>query len=98
MHLISETKLKKFFRKYPDSETALRKFIKVVKNANWQNLADIKQDYNSVDYLDDDRYCFNIRGNNYRLIVVIYFHIGRIYVRFVGTHQEYDRLEDASNV
>lgn len=57
MHLISETKLKEFFRRYPDSEIALRKFIKVVKNANWQNLADIKQDYNSVDFLGNDHYC-----------------------------------------
>ena len=98
MHLVSESVIKKFFRKYSDSEKPLRKFIKAIKNAKWQSLADIKQVYNNVDYLGNDHYCFDIRGNNYRLIAVIYFHIGRIYVRFIGTHKEYDNLEDASNI
>ena len=57
----------------------------------------MKEDFPSVDYVGNQHYVFNIRGNRYRLVVVVKFLMGYIFVRFVGTHQEYDRI-DSSNI
>ena len=98
MRIITDTVLKAFFRKHADSESAIRNFIDIAKIARWQNLADIKQDINSVDYVGNDRYCFNLKGNHYRLIVSINFKYGQMFVRFIGTHAEYSKIKDASNI
>ena|SRR5690606_17079607 len=98
MHLISESIFRDFYRKHPDSKEPIRKFIRTVKKANWKTLSDIKKDYNSADYLGNDRYCFNIKGNDYRVIVLIFFRSSKVYVRFIGTHKEYERLSNASSV
>ena len=55
--------------------------------------ADIKNTFNSADYIGNQRYVFNIKGNNYRIVVVIKFTIKFVYIRFVGTHSEYDRID-----
>lgn len=57
----------------------------------------MRKDFNSVDYMGNQRYVFNIKGNNYRLIVAVKFTPELVYIRFVGTHQEYDRI-DVSNI
>ena len=53
----------------------------------------MRNDFNSVDYVGNQRYVFNIKGNNYRLVVAVKFTPGLIYIRFVGTHDEYDRID-----
>jgi mRNA interferase HigB len=58
----------------------------------------MKAMFNSVDAVGNDRYVFNIRGNNYRLIAMIFFDVRTVYIRFVGTHSEYDKLKDCSQV
>lgn len=65
------------------------------KKAQWKGLGDIKADFPSVDYVGNQHYVFNMRGNRYRLVVVIKFVMGYIFVRFVGTHQEYDKIDCA---
>lgn len=57
----------------------------------------MRKDFNSVDYVGNQRYVFNIKGNNYRLIVAVKFTPELVYIRYVGTHQEYDRI-DVSNI
>jgi len=54
--------------------------------------------FNNVDYVGNDRYVFNIKGNHYRLVVVIRFLKGRVFIRFVGTHAEYDKIQDIQNI
>lgn len=54
--------------------------------------------FNTVDYVGNDRYVFNIKGNDYRLIVVIRFVKGRVFIRFIGTHAEYDKITDIKNI
>ena len=56
-------------------------------------MSDIKVDFPATDYVGNQRYVFNIRGNKYRLVVVVKFTIGHIFIRFVGTHSEYDRID-----
>lgn len=93
MRIITEEPLKEFISRHPDAETALQEWVKNVKAADWTCFADLKNDYNSVDSAGNQHYVFNIRGNNYRLVVVIKFTIRWIYIRFIGTHSEYDRID-----
>ena len=66
------------------------------KKASWKNLSEIKVDFPATDYVGNQHYVFNIKGNNYRLVVVVKFTIGYIFIRKVCTHEEYDML-DCSN-
>ncbi|MDB4904795.1 MAG: addiction module toxin RelE [Mucilaginibacter sp.] len=66
--------------------------------ADWANYHEMKEMYNSVDSVGDDRYVFNIRGNTYRLVAMIFFDVRTVYIRFIGTHSEYDKLKDCSKI
>ena len=65
----------------------------VVKNSQWTCYADIKQTFNSADGIGNQRYVFNIKGNAYRIVAVIKFTIGFVYIRFIDTHKEYDNVD-----
>lgn len=93
MVIISKTILAEFGVKHGDSVEALNKWYDETKQADWNSLADIKKMYKSVDYVGNDRYVFNIKGNKYRLVVMIFFSIRTIYIRFIGTHAEYDKID-----
>ena len=93
MHVISHKKLKEFYDIHPRVKTALEQWYDIVESANWTCFADIKKDFNNVDGIGNQRYVFNIKGNHYRLVVVIQFVIQRVYIRFVGTHSEYDTTD-----
>lgn len=92
MVIISKTVLVEFGNKYSDSIEALNKWYEVSKQANWNSLNDLKKTFNSVDYVGNDRYVFNIKGNKYRLVTMIFFDIRTVFIRFVGTHAEYDKI------
>jgi mRNA interferase HigB len=92
MVIISKTVLVEFGNKYSDSIDALNKWYEVSKQANWNSLSDLKKTFNTVDYVGNDRYVFNIKGNKYRLVAMIFFDIRTIFIRFVGTHTEYDKI------
>lgn len=93
MRIFTERPLKQYADSHPEARTAIQDWIRKVKEARWRTLADIKQTFNSVDYLGNQRYVFNIKGNDYRLIVVIQFRPQFVYIRFIGTHSEYDRID-----
>jgi len=93
MRIFTEKTIKEYIESHPDAETALQDWAETVKNSDWKNFADIKQDFNSVDSVGNQRYVFNIKGNNYRLVVIIRFTIQYVYIRFIGTHAEYDKLD-----
>jgi len=63
------------------------------KLADWSTFNEIKQTFNSADFVGNDRYVFNIKGNKYRLVAVIHFDIRTVYIKFIGTHKEYDRID-----
>ena len=77
---------------------ALRNWYKKTLKAEWKNLADIKSTFSSADYVGNDRYVFDIKGNDYRIVAVVIFIFGKVYMRFVGTHEEYDRIKDIRNI
>ena len=92
MRIFTEQRLKEYAGEYPEVKVALQNWVSIVKKSNWTCFADIKETYNSVDSIGNQRYVFNIKGNDYRLVVVIKFTIQFVYIRFVGTHKEYDKI------
>lgn len=101
MRIISHKKLKLFYEqpKYADSKVPLERWYEIASNREWHSLADIRQDFGDTDMVGNQHYVVNIHihGNKYRLVVVVQFTISRIYVRFVGTHDQYDKI-DASKI
>ena len=93
MRIRNRELLDKFVKKNADSAKAMQKFIDIVEEAEWQNLFDIKADFNTVDYVTNERYVFNVKGKKYRVIVVIIFVGGVFSIRFVGTHSEYSKID-----
>lgn len=82
---------------YPDSKVALQEWTAIVKRSEWKCFADVKETFNSVDNVGNQHYVFNVKCNNYRLVVLIKFTVKFVYIRFVGTHKEYDKI-DCTNI
>ena len=98
MRLLGSEKLMELCRKHADARTAIERWVSIVRKAQWNNHADLKKDFLSADFVGNDRYVFNIKGNNYRLIVAVVFIRGNIFIRFAGTHKEYDKIKDIKNI
>lgn len=92
MHVISRLKLIKYWEKHPDAETPLRIWFKKIEKAKWKNLNELKKDFPSADYVGNNRVVFDIKGNKYRIVVLVYFEGQKMFIRFVGTHAEYDKI------
>jgi mRNA interferase HigB len=91
MRVISRKLLKEFWKKYPDSEEHLKAWYQIANAADWQTPQDVKSQYGNASILQGGRVVFNIRGNHYRLVVWINYDFFTIYIRFIGTHKEYDK-------
>ncbi len=98
MRVISFSMIRDFVAKHADADVAMRDWYKRVCKANWNSFADIKQTFNTADYVGNDRYVFDIKGNNYRIVAIVLFINKKVYMRFVGTHEEYDRIKDIKNI
>ena len=98
MVVISKTILNQFGLMYPDVTDTLNEWYEIVKASNWNSFTDIKQTFNSVDYVKNNRYVFNIKGNNYRIVALIFFSVRTVYIKFIGTHSEYDAIKDISTI
>lgn len=96
MRIFTEQALKEYSITHPQAKTALQEWVTIVKKSSWTCFADIKKTFNSVDSIGNQRYVFNIKGNDYRLVVVIKFTIKFVYIRFIGTHKEYDKIDCAT--
>jgi mRNA interferase HigB len=93
MVIISKSALHEFAELHKNAEDPLDDWYRKAKNADWSNSHDVKKTFGSVDAVGNDRYVFNIKGNKYRLIAMIHFNRRTIYIRFVGTHSEYDNID-----
>jgi mRNA interferase HigB len=96
MRIISRRRLVEFWEVHPDAKQPLRAWYTETKKASWNSPAEIKEIYRSVSILSNNRVVFNIKGNTYRLIVVVEYSQGKMFIRFVGTHAEYDRIDATS--
>jgi len=89
MHIISKKKLREFWERHPKAQSPLESWFQIAKKAEWESFTDVRNTFNSTDQVG--RFTvFDIGGNKYRLIAVIHFNRGRLYVRHVLTHREYD--------
>lgn len=92
MRVIAISTLKQFWKKHPLAEQQLKAWYQEVKSQTWKNPADIKRNYITASILKNDRVVFNIKGNRFRLIVKVNFKHKLVYIRFIGTHSEYDKI------
>ena len=93
MRIFTEQAIKEYAERHPESKVALQDGVQKVKRREWSCFADVKKTFNSVDNVGNQRYVFNVKGNDFRLVAVIKFTIRFVYVRFIGTHKEYDRID-----
>ena len=93
MRVIAKSTLRKFWIKHKDCEQALKSWYKEAEDAMWKGPKEIKKDYPAASFLSDNRVIFNIKGNKYRLIVKINYSYSILWIRFIGTHGEYDRID-----
>lgn len=93
MRVIAKRTLRDFWEKHADSEQQLKAWYNEAEEADWKSPNEIKKDYPSASILEDNRMVFNIKGNRYRLIVKINYNYGVVWIRFVGTHAEYDKID-----
>jgi mRNA interferase HigB len=85
--------LREFWEKHSDSEQQLKSWFQETSNAEWNSPNDIKIDYPSASILSNNRVVFNIKGNKYRLVIKINYDYKMAWIRFVGTHTEYDKID-----
>ncbi len=97
MRIIALKPLRTFWEKHPDSRSQLEAWLQDTKRAMWKTPAEIKITYRNASIIGNNRVVFNIKGNQYRLIVAIQYQLGIVYIRFIGTHAEYDKI-DARNI
>ena len=97
MRVIAKKTLRDFWSDHPDSEQQLKSWFQEVDKAIWKSPAQIKRAYPSASILPGNRVVFNIKGNHYRLIVNINYDYQIAWIRFVGTHAQYDKI-DATNI
>ena len=98
MRIISKTTVKQYCAKHPQATASLMDWVDKAEQAQWTCFEDIKKTFNSVDYVGNNRYVFNIQHNDFRLIVMVLFMPKQVYIRFIGTHSEYDRINDIKNI
>ncbi|MCU0930512.1 MAG: type II toxin-antitoxin system HigB family toxin [Serpentinimonas sp.] len=92
MRVIAVSTLRAFWLRHPDAEQPLKSWYEEVANTHWTQPADIKAHYRTASVLKNRRVVFNIKGNDYRLIVAVAYQLQIVYVKFVGTHREYDAV------
>jgi len=95
MRIIALKTLHEFWEFHPNVRQQLQAWYEDAKHAVWQSPADIKAIYRNASIVANNRVVFNIKGNDYRLIVAIHYQFGIVYIRFIGTHAEYDRVNAA---
>ncbi len=93
MHVVAVKFLRTFWAKHPDAEQPLKSWVDEAKMASWTQPSEIKAQYRNASVLKNRRVVFNIKGNDYRLVVSIAYHYQAVYVKFIGTHKEYDAID-----
>lgn len=96
MKVIAVGTLRDFWSRHPDAEQPLKAWYDEAKHAVWRTPQDVRQRYASASFVGHNRVVFNIKGNDYRLIVAVAYRFQAIYIKFIGTHTEYDRVDAAT--
>lgn len=97
MRIVSKKKIVDYYTSHANSKTALEDWYKKLSKINLDNLNELKRDFSSADYVGNNRVVFNIKGNDYRLVAIIIYISKKVYVRWIGTHAEYNKV-DVKNI
>jgi len=92
VRILSRKTLREFWEKHPDAEQPLQAWYHDVKHADWRSPANIKAVYRNASFVGQNRVVFNIKGNKYRLVVAVQYDFRIVFIRFIGTHKEYDAI------
>jgi mRNA interferase HigB len=92
LRVVAKKILRDFWEKHEDCEQQLKAWFREAQKAEWENPNQVKEEYPSASILNNNRLIFNIKGNNYRLVVKINYEYQMIWIRFIGTHGEYDKI------
>jgi mRNA interferase HigB len=92
MVVLSRAILIAFVESHPEAEEAVFRWYSQTSAASWKNFSEMKNSFNAVDAVGNDRYVFNLKGNHFRLIALIIFKVRTVFVLFIGTHKEYDQI------
>ena len=93
MRIIAISTLRDFYTKHSDAQTPLQAWYALASRAQWKSPSDIKAAYRNASFTANNRVVFNIKGNDYRLIVLVRYDKGLLFVKFVGTHAHYDKID-----
>ena len=93
MRIISKKPLREFWEEHADAKASLQAWYEDAQRSEWRTPSDIKRSYRNASIIGDNRVIFNIKGNDYRLVVKVHYDRGIVYVRFIGTHREYDSID-----
>jgi mRNA interferase HigB len=93
MKVISRKTLREFWEQHPDVKQPLLSWYHEIAKAHWNHLNDLKKDFPSASILKNESVCFNIKGNNYRVIIKVNLNFQICWIRFVGSHSEYDKID-----
>ena len=96
MNIVAVKFLRAFWEKHPAAEQPLKSWVDEAKKAAWMQPAEIKEQYRSASILKNRRVVFNIKGNDYRLIAAVAYRFQAVYIKFIGTHAQYDRIDAAT--
>ena len=91
--IFAKSTLREFWEKHPDSEQYLKTWFDTAMNSSWQTPHEVKRSYANASILKDSRIVFNIKGNTYRLVVKFNFDHQMAFIRFIGTHADYDKID-----
>ena len=93
MWIVKRKTLHEFWLKYEDSKQQLLEWFHTARRAHWVSINDVRKDYPSADLVDGKKVVFNIKGNKYRLIIKVNFEYHKAWIKFIGTHAEYDKID-----
>lgn len=93
MNIVSRPHLQAFWQVHADAEQPVKAWYDEAKNAAWETPQDIKDHYASASFLGANRVVFNIKGGNYRLVTAVAYRFQAVYIKFIGTHAEYDKID-----
>lgn len=93
MRIVTKRKIVKYYQKHAISKTALELWYKTVTKIEWENLNELKQHFRTADYVGNNRVVFNIKGNDFRLVAIVIYISKKVYIRWTGTHAEYDKVD-----
>jgi mRNA interferase HigB len=93
VRVIAVKALRSFWEKHPDAESPLRAWYTEAKRADWKGPQDVKTAYRTASMLRNNRIVFNVKGNSYRLVVAVKYEFRVVFIRFIGTHAEYDKIK-----